>query len=140
LKAAPVAKRKITVNNLFAKPSLTDWRVMLPVILVIVVIVWLGLHFHVNDKAVAGFALFFALVSGAFVWVVSLIGLVPIVGPLVVKVLAIPIVWLINGLGYVVSYIAIKRGYSQDVLTYRGLTITLIIGIVIGFVIGSLLS
>lgn len=139
MKAAPAAgKRKITANNLFAKPSLTDWRVMLPVILVIVLIVWLGLHFHVNDKAVAGFALFFALISGAFVWVVSLIGLVPIVGPLVVKVLSIPIVWLINGLGYLVSYVAIKRGYSQDVLTYRGLTITLIIGIVIGFVIGSL--
>lgn len=113
---------------------------MLPLVLVIVLIVWLGLHFQVDDKAVAGFALFFALISGAFVWLVSLIGLVPVIGPLVVKVLSIPIVWLINGLGYMVSYIAIKRGYSQDVLTYRGLTITLIIGIVIGFVIGSLLA
>lgn len=113
---------------------------MLPLVLVIVLIVWLGLYFQVDDKAVAGFALFFALISGAFVWLVSLIGLVPVIGPLVVKVLSIPIVWLINGLGYMVSYIAIKRGYSQDVLTYRGLTITLIIGIVIGFVIGSLLA
>lgn len=113
---------------------------MLPVILAIVLIVWLGLRFQVDDKAVAGFALLVAVVTGAFAWLVGIIGLVPVVGPLVVKVLSIPIVWMINGVGYVVSYIAIKRGYSQDVLTYRGLTITLIIGIVIGFVVGSLLA
>jgi tetrahydromethanopterin S-methyltransferase subunit F len=38
-----------------------------------------------------------------------------------------------------VSYIAIRRGYSKDVLTYRGLTVAVIIGIVIGFVLGKLL-
>lgn len=39
-------------------------------------------------------------------------------------------------LGILVSYIAIKRGYSKDVLTYRGLTIALITGIVIGYIVG----
>ncbi len=42
-------------------------------------------------------------------------------------------------IGYLVSYVAIRRGYSKDVLTYRGLTIAVIIGIVIGFVLGKLL-
>jgi hypothetical protein len=37
-----------------------------------------------------------------------------------------------------ISFIAIKRGYSKDVLTYRGLTVAVIIGIIIGFVIGRL--
>jgi tetrahydromethanopterin S-methyltransferase subunit F len=38
-----------------------------------------------------------------------------------------------------VSYIAIKRGYSKDVISYRGVTIAFITGIVIGFVLASLL-
>jgi len=55
--------------------------------------------------------------------------LIPILGPVIVKVLSIGFIWLLNALGYVVSYVAIKRGYSQDVLTYRGLTVALIIKI-----------
>ena len=113
---------------------------MLPVILMIIFLVWLGLKFNVDEKVIAGLALIFALLSGAFAWLVAIITLVPIIGPLIIKILSIPLVWLINGIGYLVSYTAIKRGYSKDVLTYRGLTITLIIGIVIGFIIANLIT
>lgn len=113
---------------------------MLPVILVIAGLVWLGVEYQIDDLVIAGIAFIFAVLSGALAWVVGLVTLVPVVGPLVIKILSIPIVWLINGLGYVISLVAIKRGYSQDVLTYRGLTITLIIGIVIGFVLASLIK
>ena len=113
---------------------------MLPVILMIIFLVWLGLKFNVDEKVIAGIALIFALLSGAFAWLVAIITLVPIIGPLIIKILSIPLVWLINGIGYLVSYTAIKRGYSKDVLTYRGLTITLIIGIVIGFIIANLIT
>jgi hypothetical protein len=64
--------------------------------------------------------------------------MVPIVGPLLVKVLSLSIIWLLNAIGYLVSYIAIKRGYSKDVISYRGVTIALITGIVIGFVLANL--
>ena len=111
---------------------------MLPAALLLIFFIWLGLHFHVNQRVVASLALIFGIATGVFAWGVALIGLVPIAGPLIVKALAIPIIWLINGIGYVVSYVAIRRGYSKDVLTYRSLTIALIVGIIIGFVIGSL--
>lgn len=113
---------------------------MLPIILVIVALVWLGLEYQVDELVIASIAFLFAVISGAFAWIVGLITLVPIIGPLVIKILSIPIIWLINGIGYLISFVAIKRGYSQDVLTYRGLTITLIVGIVIGFVLGSLVK
>jgi hypothetical protein len=45
---------------------------------------------------------------------------------------------LLNGLGYLVSYIAIRRGYTQDVITYRALTLALMLGIIIGFLLGNL--
>ena len=63
--------------------------------------------------------------------------MVPIVGPVVVKVLAWPFIWLLNAVGYLIAMLAIRRGYSKDVLTCRGLTIALIVGIVIGYVIGK---
>ena len=50
-----------------------------------------------------------------------------------------PFIWLLNAVGYLVAFVAIKRGYSKDVLTYRGLTVAVIIGIIIGFIIGKLL-
>ena len=80
----------------------------------------------------------FAALSHVLAWGLGIIGLVPIIGPLIVKVLSLSIIWLLNAVGYLVSLTAIKRGYSKDVLTYRGLTIALLTGIVIGYVIGSL--
>jgi hypothetical protein len=120
--------------------KLSNWKVMLPIFLVLTFLVWLGFEFNVDELVVAGGALIFAILTGVFTWIVGIIMLVPVVGPLIIKVLSIPLVWLINGIGYLISYTAIKRGYSKDVLTYRGLTITLIIGIVIGFIIAHLVG
>lgn len=111
---------------------------MLPLWLAIIGLIWLGLHYHVDNRVIAGSVVVVGLLSNAFAWLMGIIALVPIIGPLVVKVLSVGFVWLLNAVGYMVSFIAIRRGYSKDVLTYRGLTIALIIGIVIGFVLGEL--
>ena len=112
---------------------------MLPLWMAIGGLVWLGLHFNVDRSVIAGSVVAVGLLSNAFVWLLGLVALVPIIGPIIVKVLSIGFIWLLNAVGYLVSYIAIRRGYSKDVLTYRGLTIAVIIGIVIGFLLGKLL-
>jgi hypothetical protein len=124
-------------KSLFRQFSLKDWRIMLPALLLIAALVYFGYQFHVDTKVIAGGSVVIGLLSGAFAWLVGLVGLVPIIGPILVKVLSIGFIWLLNAVGYVISYIAIKRGYSQDVLTYRGLTIALIVGIVIGYIIAQ---
>jgi hypothetical protein len=130
---------KLTAEKLFAKPNMKHWRFMTLSVILLLLIVALGIHYQIDELVVASFVLVVAVVSGAFAWVVGIVGLVPIIGPLIIKILSIPLVWLINGIGYLISFVAIKRGYSKDVLTYRGLTITLIIGIVIGFVLSHLI-
>jgi hypothetical protein len=102
-------------------------------------LVWMALSYNVDKSVIAGSVLVVGLVSNAFAWLLGIVALVPIIGPLIVKILSIGFIWLLNGVGYLVSFIAIKRGYSRDVLTYRGVTIALIIGIVIGFVLGKLI-
>lgn len=119
-------------------PWWRSWKVMLPLWIGIGVLVWLGLHFNVDHSVIAGGVLVVGLLSNAFAWLLGIIALVPIIGPIIVKVLSIGFIWLLNAVGYLVSYVAIRRGYSRDVLTYRGLTVALIIGIVIGFVLGRL--
>ncbi len=112
---------------------------MLPLWLAIAVLVGLGLHFNVDRSVIAGSVVVVGLLTNAFAWLLGIIALVPIIGPLIVKVLSIGFIWLLNAVGYLVAYVAIRRGYSKDVLTYRGVTIALIIGIVIGFVLGQLI-
>jgi len=100
---------------------------------------WWAIEERVNVSVIAGSVVVFGLITNAFAWLLGIIALVPVIGPLIVKVLSIGFIWLLNAVGYLVSFIAIKRGYSKDVLTYRGLTVAVIIGIVVGFVLGKLI-
>jgi hypothetical protein len=119
-------------------PWWRNWRIMLLFWLAIGGLIWTGQHFHVDRRLIAAGVVLVGLVSNAFAWLLGLIAVVPLVGPLIVKVLSIGFIWLLNAVGYLVSFIAIRRGYSKDVLTYRGLTVAVIIGIVLGYILGKL--
>lgn len=132
-------QQPFTAAALFPSSTLKSWKAMLPAWALLIGLVWLGFRYNVDDRVIVGGVLLFGLGSSAFAWLLGLLGLIPFVGPLIVKVLAIPLIWLLNALGYLVSFVAIRRGYSQDVLTYRGLTIALIVGIIIGYILGKLI-
>ncbi len=114
-----------------------NYKVMIPLWIVLIALGWVALHYHVDKRVIGAGGFLFAMLSGAFAWLMGLIALLPIIGPLIVKVLSIGFIWLLNAVGYLVSIIAIKRGYSKDVLTYRGLTIAVIVGIIIGYILGK---
>lgn len=121
------------------RPRWQNWKVMLPVWLLIGALVWLGVHLDVDTRVIAGSVFVVGLLSNAFAWLLGIVALVPIAGPLIVKILSVGFIWLLNALGYLVSFVAIRRGYSKDVLTYRGLTVALLVGVVIGYVLGKLI-
>lgn len=97
----------------------------------------LSTYYKFDQRITTGSFILIGVLSHAFSWLVGIVTLVPIIGPLIVKILSIPAIWLLNSIGYLLSMVAIRRGYSKDVLTYRGLTVSLIIGIVIGYVLGE---
>lgn len=117
--------------------ALSAWPRMAVFSLALLCLLLLGQHFHWDARVLAGVTLLFGLLSGLLVWLVGVIGLVPLIGPIIVKVLSFGFIWLLNAVGYLMSYIAIRRGYSRDVLTYRGLTMALLVGIVIGYIIAQ---
>ncbi len=106
---------------------------------VIALIITVGIYFDVDKTVIGGVVVVFGLITQAFIGLVGLISLVPIIGPIIAKVLALPIFWLINSLGYFVSIIAIKKGYSKTIMSYRVLTVTLLVGVVIGYILGKFL-
>lgn len=116
-----------------------DWRIMLPISLAIVGLAWWAFEEHVDTAVIAGGVIVAGLVTNAFAWLMGLIAFVPVLGPAVVKLLTLGFLLLVNAVGSVVSFVAIKRGYAKEVLTTRGLTIAVIIGIVIGYILGKLI-
>ena len=61
------------------------------------------------------------------------------VGPMIIKIVSIPIFWILNALGTLVSGIAIKKGYATELAKGRIMTLALLIGMIIGYIIGNLI-
>lgn len=106
---------------------------------VIAVLVVAGIYLGIDEHVIGAVVVLVGVVGQAFAALVAWIGFVPLIGPIIAKVLSLPFIWLLNGIGYLASLIAIKRGYSKDVVNYRVITVTLLVGITIGYVIGKVI-
>lgn len=140
-----MSDKKIDEKHIFAEeeikpPKRGAWKIMLPILALLIILGVLAYHYHWDTKTTTAGAVLVGLYSGLVGWLLGMITLVPIIGPILVKILTMSFIWLLNAVGYLVSYIAIKRGYSKDVISYRSVTIALLVGIVIGYVIGSVLG
>lgn len=105
----------------------------------IIVAVLIGLMLHIDKDMLAVFVVVFGVIANAFSGLVALIGAIPVIGPILVKVLTMPILWILNAIGYYVSVIAIKKGYKKEVLNHRVLTVIFLIGFMLGFIVARLI-
>jgi len=101
--------------------------------------IYVGLHFRFDKKIVTFGVVVFGLLSQAFAGLLALIALVPVVGPLIAKVVTIPLVWVANGFAYIVTLLVLKKGHKIDIFKSRVLVTTLLIGVILGFILGKLL-
>lgn len=108
-------------------------------ILGIILAVYLMIVFKLDVRAIAIITLILGYITNVFAGITALIALVPLIGPLIVKVFTIPFFWLLNGMGYFTSAYAIKKGYGRDVAKHRLITIALLTGIVLGYILGHLI-
>ena len=106
----------------------------------IVIFVIVGIYFGVPKKIIGGIIIAIGWITGAFAGLMTMLALLPIVGPLIVSVLSLPVIWILNGLGYFVSIVAIKKGYSKEVVNSRVLTVVLIVGVVIGYILSKMVD
>ena len=114
------------------------WKHILAWVLILVIII-IALKMEVDGKIVVFATLILGFFTQIFTGFGALIAMVPWIGPFIVKVFTIPFFWLLNALGYFVSIIAIKKGYSKQLTRSRVLTVALLFGIIIGYVLGHVI-
>lgn len=114
------------------------WKTIVFLILA-AVFIYAGIVLEWDKEIMAGMLVLVGMLSHAFAGLVGLVALIPFVGPLLIKVLSIPIFWLLNGVGYFVSIFFVQKGYGSSVVRGRVLTMVLLLGVVIGFILGKLL-
>ena len=107
----------------------------------ILVIVMIGgaLHFGIDKKIVLFITIAMGVFTQLFAGLGSLVGMIPWVGPLIIKVVSIPVFWVLNAMGYVVSGVAIKKGYATELAKSRIVTLSLLIGVILGYILGHLI-
>ncbi len=107
--------------------------------LLIAVLIVIALRLGIDQKIVVFVTLILGLFTQLFAGLAALISMVPFIGPLIVKVFAIPFFWILNALGYFVGVIAIRKGYSNEFMKSRALTIALLVGIVVGYILAHII-
>jgi hypothetical protein len=103
------------------------------------VAVVVALQYGVDEKIVVFTTLVLGIFTQVFAGLGALIAMIPFIGPILIKVVTIPFFWMINALGHGVSIVAIKKGYTNELVKSRVLTIALLIGIVLGYIMGNLI-
>ena len=98
----------------------------------------IALKYGVDKKADVFGTVTIGVFTQAFASLSALIGALPLIGPFIVKFFAIPLVWVIQASGSLVGAVAIKKGYTKEMVNSRVLTLALLIGILIGYIIGHL--
>ena len=113
------------------------FQILLWILIGVAVIV--ALQYGVDEKIVVFTTLILGVFTQVFAGLGALIAMIPIIGPILIKVITIPFFWMINALGHGVSIVAIKKGYTNELVKSRVLTIALLIGIVLGYIMGNLI-
>ena len=107
--------------------------------LLVITAIGVALYYGIDRKIIVFAAFIIGVFTELFVGIIALIAAIPLIGPMIIKVVSIPVFWVLNALGTLVSGIAIKKGYATELAKGRIMTLALLIGMIIGYIIGNLL-
>ena len=128
------------MNNLKIISNL-KWRIILWILLftIIYLAFTYGKQYGINERIIILATLVLGVFTQIFTGITSLIAIIPFFGPFILKVISIPIFYFLNALGWVISAIAIKKGYVNELSIGRTVTFALLVGIIIGYILGNII-
>jgi len=128
------------MNNLKIISNL-KWKIILWILLFIIIYLAFsyGQQYGINERIIILTTLVLGVFTQIFTGITSLIAIIPFFGPFILKVVSIPIFYFLNALGWVVSAIAIKKGYVDELSRSRIVTFALLVGIIIGYILGNII-
>ena len=121
--------------------SYLKWKIVLWILLFTIIYLAFsyGKQYGVNDRIIILATIVLGVFTQIFTGITSLIAIIPFFGPFILKVVSIPIFYFLNALGWVVSAIAIKKGYVNELSRSRTITLALLVGIIIGYILGNII-
>ena len=121
--------------------SKLKWKILVWIILVISLSLafFYGKQYGINQRIIILVTLALGTFTQIFSGITSLIALIPFFGPFILKVISIPIFYILNAMGWVVSAVAIKKGYVNELSKSRTITLALLVGIIIGYILGNII-
>ena len=128
------------MNNLKIISSL-KWKIVLWILLFTMICLAFsyGKQYGINERIIILATIVLGVFTQIFTGITSLIAIIPFFGPFILKVVSIPIFYFLNALGWVVSAIAIKKGYVNELSRSRTVTFALLVGIIIGYILGNII-
>ena len=128
------------MNNLKIISKL-KWKIVLWILLFTMICLAFsyGKQYGINERIIILATLVLGVFTQIFTGITSLIAIIPFFGPFILKVVSIPIFYFLNALGWVVSAIAIKKGYVNELSKSRTITFALLVGIIIGYILGNII-
>ena len=121
--------------------SYYKWKILFWIILfsLIVTAFIYGPEYGIDQKFVVFTTVVLGIFTQVFAGITSLVALIPFFGPFIIKVISIPIFYILNAVGWIVSGVAIKKGYVNELSKSRTVTLALLIGIIIGYILGNII-
>ena len=125
-------------NTLVSK---LKWKILVWIILVMALSLafFYGKQYGINQRIIILVTLALGTFTQIFAGITSLVALIPFFGPFILKVISIPIFYILNAMGWVVSAVAIKKGYVNELSKSRTITLALLVGIIIGYILGNII-
>ena len=118
---------------------LLSYRKKIVIWMIVASLIFAAAYYGIDKKLIVFVAFIIGVFTEIFAGIGILIAAIPVIGPMIIKIISIPIFWILNALGTLVSGIAIKKGYATELAKGRIMTLALLIGMIIGYIIGNLI-
>ena len=121
------------------KSILFYYRYKIIIWIFVTLIISTAIIYGIDKKLIVFTAFIFGVFTEIFAGLGVIVAAIPLIGPMIIKIVSVPIFWILNALGTLVSGIAIKKGYATELARGRIMTLALLIGMIIGYIIGNII-
>ena len=121
------------------KSILFYYRYKIIIWVFVTLIISTAIIYGIDKKLIVFTAFIFGIFTEIFAGLGVIVAAIPLIGPMIIKIVSVPVFWILNALGTLVSGIAIKKGYATELARGRIMTLALLIGMVIGYIIGNII-
>lgn len=110
--------------------------------LILFLIIILAFKFHIDKKITASLVILYGLITPVFYGIISVFGVwlaaVPWIGPLIIKIISVPVFWMLHSAAYLGSLIFVAKGESKKAIDARVITLVFLVGFLLGYIIGKI--